>query len=221
MNKTIKETSHPVFGTGVTLTVGKTTATIFPKNGNVKDFVEAFNIVADTMGFTHEEKLVATKAAIDRIEKSETFKKMTEMFKNTDAAWVSEEPEECGCLGCCKERGELCVAVMDEEGAGGAHHHYQVLGFDTAGNKSDESKEPSDTLDIYFQNGPVKEVGHNGVTEITLLAIVADRLESFQSGPYACEENYDALEAVNDAIDALLARTANREKRGVEGTSKV
>jgi hypothetical protein len=33
-----------------------------------------------------------------------------------------------------------------------------------------------------FQNGPIAEVGVNGVTHEVLLAIVADRLRSFQKG---------------------------------------
>ena len=46
---------------------------------------------------------------------------------------------------------------------------------------------------ISFQNGPIGEVGVNGITNEALLAILIDRLEGFQSSKYACEENETAL----------------------------
>lgn len=67
--------------------------------------------------------------------------------------------------------------------------------------------------EIYFQNGPIKEVGTNGLTHEVLLAIVIDRLQGFQRGQYACAENQTALDAVLAAQESLLNRT-----RGVEGT---
>jgi hypothetical protein len=57
--------------------------------------------------------------------------------------------------------------------------------------------------DIQFQNGPIAEAGVNGITQEVLLAIVADRLRSFQAGPYACQENADALSHVS-AAQAVL-----------------
>ena len=101
---------------------------------------------------------------------------------------------------------QLRILVIDEPGAGGACHAYDVLGF------------PSDPLKIRFQNGPIKEAGVNGITQEVLLAIVADRLQSFQAGPYACEENARALEAVEAAQLALFSRTNRRTEQGIEGT---
>jgi len=104
---------------------------------------------------------------------------------------------------------QLRIRAVDEPGAGGACHHYRI--------------EYSDqwTWDTHFQEGYVHEVGINGITIEALLAIVRDRLAGFQSGPYACEDNEDALGAIVDAMAALARRTRNRQERGVEDTSVV
>lgn len=100
----------------------------------------------------------------------------------------------------------LEITVLDEPGAGGANHEYMI-------------EAPKGlTCRISFQNGPIAEKGVNGVTQEALLAIVADRLRSFQAGPYACPENADALTSVEEAMTALLSRTKARMARGVEGT---
>jgi hypothetical protein len=96
---------------------------------------------------------------------------------------------------------------------GNASHHYTL-----AWHEQDDS---GCDIEICFQNGPIKEVGVNGVTNEALLAIVADRLEGFQSSKWACGENADALIAVNLAMESLKARTAQRIARGVEGTHEV
>ena len=74
---------------------------------------------------------------------------------------------------------------------------------------------------VRFQHGPIKEVGTNGITQEVLLAILIDRLEGFQSGPYACPENADALEHLRRATERLHDRTKARVQRGVEGTHTV
>lgn len=78
-----------------------------------------------------------------------------------------------------------------------------------------------ETFALVFQHGPIAEVGVNGITNEALLAIVMDRLEGFQSGRYACEENADALDHVRAALNALDQRTQRRIARGVEGTHEV
>lgn len=117
----------------------------------------------------------------------------------------------------------LMIAVMDEPGAGGANHRYEITGFDTTNNPSDTSmvegvKSGYEGVEILFQNGPIAECGVNGVTQEALLAIVADRLRSFQAGAYANEYNATALAHVEAAQSSLLARTRERMGRGVEGT---
>jgi len=108
----------------------------------------------------------------------------------------------------------LHIKVFDEPGAGGAHHLYEVSGYHSA-------KSGLDATLIEFQDGPIKEAGVNGLTHEALLAIVADRLRSFQAGQYRCQENHDALVNVESALFHLKARTQKRLQRGVEGTHQV
>jgi hypothetical protein len=120
---------------------------------------------------------------------------------------------------------KIKIEVTDAPGQGGANHRYELTGFDTETNasKSDENSYSASFSRqvILFQNGPINEFGVNGITQEVLLAIVADRLSSFQSGPYACVENGAALEYVNLALKALKDRTLARMNRGVEGTHKI
>lgn len=71
---------------------------------------------------------------------------------------------------------------------------------------------------ISFQNGPVKEAGYNGNSHEALLAILLDRLEGFQAGPYKCHDNEVALDHLQSARLWLHKRTMDRLARGVEGT---
>lgn len=121
----------------------------------------------------------------------------------------------------------LSITVLDGPGPGGACHHYCIEGFkepialtpdEVAAGCGDES---ADEVTLKFQNGPIKEVGTNGVTHEALLAVVEDRLRCFQAGPYACDENAVALMHVQAAMTALKNRTAARQARGVEGTHTV
>lgn len=105
------------------------------------------------------------------------------------------------------------ITVMDGPGAGGACHEYEIRW------------EPKTTAEksqiaISFQNGPIKEAGVNGTTQEALLAIIIDRLRSFQAGPFACRENAIALTKIEEALMWLQRRTVARIKRGVEGTNQ-
>jgi hypothetical protein len=117
---------------------------------------------------------------------------------------------------------KLNIEVLDQPGSGGANHLYQVSGFNTGTNPScpftARYGQPSNHTTILFQNGPIAEAGVNGITQEVLLAIVADRLECFQAGPYACGDNELALELVQKAQEVLQRRTRARMARGVEGT---
>jgi hypothetical protein len=99
----------------------------------------------------------------------------------------------------------LRVTVEDEPGPGGANHLYCMY--------SDKTEQW-----LRFQNGPVAENGTNGTTHEALLAIVIDRLQSFQKGPFACRENAIALTKLEEAMHWLHHRTLARVARGVEGT---
>jgi len=118
----------------------------------------------------------------------------------------------------------LTITALDAPGNGGASHLYQIEGFDSASNPSDpftaRHGQSAKHSTILFQNGPIPEVGVNGITHEALLAIVADRLRGFQSGPFACVENDAALDHIERALVLLKGRTRERMRRGVEGTYK-
>jgi hypothetical protein len=109
---------------------------------------------------------------------------------------------------------KLKIIVSDEPGQGGANHAYAIAwpGPVEGG--------PESACYINFQNGPIKEFGVNGVTQEALLAIVIDRLRSFQAGPFACDENAVALKFCENALQILQTRTRLRMLRGVEGTNQ-
>ena len=116
----------------------------------------------------------------------------------------------------------ITITVEDEPGAGGANHLYRVTGFNTTSNASDpfvaRHGGPAEHATILFQNGTIPENGVNGITHEVLLAIVADRLRSFQAGPFACKANACALTHIEEAQHWLQQRTIERMRRGVEGT---
>ena len=75
--------------------------------------------------------------------------------------------------------------------------------------------------EINFQNGPIGEVGWNGVIDEALTAILIDRLETWQAGQYANRENALVKTALEESLLWRLKRTLDREARNVEGTHKV
>lgn len=117
----------------------------------------------------------------------------------------------------CNEK--LEIQVLDDAGHGGASHKYAVYGWHSKSNAANDSTCNDETKClILFQNGPIGEVGINGITQEALLAIVEDRLKCFQAGPYACRENALALTHLQEAMHWLHHRTRERLARGVEGT---
>jgi len=98
------------------------------------------------------------------------------------------------------------VASVDEPGPGGAHHAYAIQGLS-----------PS-TWTIQFQRGARGVDGSvPGIFEDDLLAIIQDRMEKFQAGPYSSQHNSDCLTAIIAAREALGRRVAERIARGVLG----
>lgn len=76
------------------------------------------------------------------------------------------------------------------------------------------------TAQIDFQRGPIAEVGVNGITNEALIAIVIDRLNGAQEGPFRSRFNALAITALEQASLWLCKRTLDRMDRGVEGQSK-
>lgn len=111
----------------------------------------------------------------------------------------------------------LQVLAVDTPGPDGASNHYQILDVSQANTGPD-----ADRLlgDIRFQHGPIREAGVNGVSVEAQLAVLIDRLEGFQDGPYACVQNERVLDHLHDALRWLHRRTQERLTRGVEGVSK-
>ena len=107
------------------------------------------------------------------------------------------------------------VKVLDEPGQGGACHEYEVVDSHPA----NDAQGALPFATVSFQNGPVKEFGVNGCHQEDLLAIVLDRLYSFQAGNFKCRENALAITKIEEAMHWLNHRTAGRVKRGVEGTN--
>ena len=119
---------------------------------------------------------------------------------------------------------DLKITAEDKPGSGGASHLYMIRGYDSTSNPSDPFVERygkgSDHSTVLFQNGPIGEVGVNGVTQEALLTIVLDRLRSFQEGQYRCKANACAITHIEEALHWLQQRTIERMRRGVEGTHK-
>lgn len=114
---------------------------------------------------------------------------------------------------------KLTISVMDEPGSGGANHHYMVTLPDWT--RAPDGADAKGVWDFQFQNGPINEVGVNGLTHEVLLAILIDRMEGFQRGPFANDRNAHALKHLVEAQLSLQARTKERMERGVEGTHQV
>lgn len=107
----------------------------------------------------------------------------------------------------------LHINVLDDPGQGGACHEYEITDQPKGGAAANEVR-----CRISFQNGPIQEAGVNGISGEALLAVVIDRLRSFQAGPYSCRENAIALTSLEEALMWLQKRTRDRMARGVEGT---
>lgn len=117
---------------------------------------------------------------------------------------------------------ELIVEAVGQVGPGGANHRYDITGFDTENNpqRFDDNGYAASfgRVILVFQSGPIKKTDiPNGVTTESVLAILIDHLEGFQRGPFACQENADALEHLRAAMYTLHTRTRERTERGVEG----
>lgn len=102
---------------------------------------------------------------------------------------------------------ESITIGADDLGPGGASHKYTLAIKGEIVGK------------VQFQEGPRNVEGSiAGVTEAALLAVLIDRLRSFQAGPYACRENAIQLTKLEEVLHWTKARADARAKRGVLGT---
>lgn len=115
-----------------------------------------------------------------------------------------------------ERNGIRLVLALDQPGPGNAYHLYEIVHNDGNMHAADE------VLGRFkFQNGPIKEAGVNGIHNEDLLAIVAHRLECFQTSVFACSENGEALHHIQEAMKSLKSRTTRRVAEGKEGTNTV
>lgn len=77
-------------------------------------------------------------------------------------------------------------------------------------------------LHINWQRGPLRVgdlwVVPNGAFVETVIEAARQRLEHYQTSPFACVENACAIDALTEALGWLGRRTARRESQGTEGT---
>ena len=73
-------------------------------------------------------------------------------------------------------------------------------------------------LAVTWQKGLPTESGINGCRVDDVLDVVAEKLQTYQAGPLACEENAEALDALAAALAALEARRQRRKEQGVFNT---
>lgn len=100
----------------------------------------------------------------------------------------------------------------NELGPGNASHRYTLY-------VSEPEKDNQLVGTLQFQEGPRNVAGSKaGVTEAALLAVLIDRLQGFQSGPYSCRENAIQLTKLEEVLHWTKARADARAKRGVLGT---
>jgi len=111
------------------------------------------------------------------------------------------------------------IGVLDDPGQGNACHRYLIRDEEGCQPPGEPINGRVNCL-VEFQDGPIQEVGVNGISNEALLAVVEDRLQGFQSGDYACRENALALTKLQEAMMWLHKRTRDRVARGVEGTSE-
>ena len=102
------------------------------------------------------------------------------------------------------DNGVYVNAINDTNEADSCSEHYYQIGWS------------NDDIRINFQNGAVKERGVNGVSSEALLAVLIHLTQQL-NGRFSCRENSVAITKMEEALMWLDKRTADRQKRGVEG----
>ena len=77
----------------------------------------------------------------------------------------------------------------------------------------------SNTIAFKIQKGPIKEVGVNGCQVDTLIEAAKMIIEGLNK-QFPCQENYNAISRLEDALMWSMKRKLDREKRNVEGLNK-
>ena len=74
-------------------------------------------------------------------------------------------------------------------------------------------------IQFQIQQGPIKENGVNGCQVDDIIGIARQIIHGLNQN-FPCRENSCAITKLDEALHWLKARTADREKRGVEGHNK-
>jgi hypothetical protein len=109
---------------------------------------------------------------------------------------------------------KIDIGVLDPPGAGGASCRYVVF---VPNDGFNQELNASVVQYLTFHSGPVEGGPQGPITHEVLLAILEDRLVGMQAGPYACDDNAEALDHLRCVIECLHRRTKKRLARGVEG----
>ncbi len=82
-----------------------------------------------------------------------------------------------------------------------------------------EVNKEDNSVRFTIQDGPIKEVGVNGIQAVNMLHYNLELFKSLNKA-FPCRENDLTITKMEEAIHWQLARTADRVKRGVEGEYK-
>ncbi len=75
-------------------------------------------------------------------------------------------------------------------------------------------------LVVTWKSAPGNHRKHDGATVEDLIEAAVDRLHFYQRTKFACNYNRSALTFLNNALQQLDRRTADRERRHVKGKCK-
>lgn len=108
------------------------------------------------------------------------------------------------------------VVTSDLREPDNAHHKYKIF-VNRDGKDSEAPRVTVHEVELEFQTGGLKEVGPNGITDQALIAIVLDRLRSFNDGPFRSRENSMMITKLEEALMWGEKRGNDRSRRNVEG----
>ncbi len=91
--------------------------------------------------------------------------------------------------------------------------------IDTDGHQKYHGVSDGNKLHFKIQDGPIKEVGVNGIQAVDLLFFCKELFRSLNNS-FPCRENALTITKIEEAIHWQDARTKDRESRGVEGLNK-
>ena len=91
--------------------------------------------------------------------------------------------------------------------------------LDTDGSQKYHGVSDGNKLSFKIQDGPIKEVGVNGIQATDLLFFCKELFKSLNKS-FPCRENALTITKIEEAIHWQDARTKDREKRKVEGYNK-